>query len=166
MTDLHMPNLRDARPTDWDTVGRLLAESGLEDSMAEGADSQSAHAVVRSTTTELIDLIREAQAYVDGLDPTDTSSTAVTARATVMSHREWIRHNFRRAKFQRAWDSFFEEWDVLICPQHIAPALRHDHRPFGERTNPTRDAAGRIRSSRETVSPRLVGIERWSAMQA
>ena len=29
MTDLHMPNLRDARPTDWDTVGRLLAESGL-----------------------------------------------------------------------------------------------------------------------------------------
>lgn len=29
MTDLHMPNLREARPTDWDTVGRLLAESGL-----------------------------------------------------------------------------------------------------------------------------------------
>ena len=29
MTDLHMPELRDARPTDWDTVNRLLAESGL-----------------------------------------------------------------------------------------------------------------------------------------
>jgi len=29
MTDLHMPDLRDARPTDWDTVSCLLAESGL-----------------------------------------------------------------------------------------------------------------------------------------
>lgn len=29
MTDLHMPDLRQAQPTDWQTVKRLLAESGL-----------------------------------------------------------------------------------------------------------------------------------------
>ena len=80
------------------------------------------------------DEIEKVQAHVDELDPADASSNAVIARASVMSHRDWIRHNFRRAKLQRAWDAFFDEWDVLICPQHVAPALKHDHRPFAERT--------------------------------
>ena len=78
--------------------------------------------------------IAEIQAFVDQLDPADNSTEAVIARASVMSHREWIRHNFRREKFRRAWDEFFQEWDVLICPQQIVPAFPHDHSPFGQRT--------------------------------
>ena len=74
------------------------------------------------------------QRIADELGPEDDSALAVNARAAVMSHREWLRHNFRRARSQGAWDSFFDEWDVLICPQQIAPAFPHDHRPWGERT--------------------------------
>ena len=68
------------------------------------------------------------------LDPGDQSMNAVNARAAVMSHREWIRYNFRRANLQRAWDAFFEDWDILICPQQIDTAFKHDHRPFEERS--------------------------------
>ena len=52
-----------------------------------------------------------------------------------MSHREWIRQNFRREKLRRAWDEFFVDWDVLICPQFNIPAYKHDVRPMKERSH-------------------------------
>ena len=74
------------------------------------------------------------QHVVDALDPADLSRDAVTARATMMGHREWIRTNTRRERLRRAWSQFFEDWDILICPQMATTAFPHDHRPFGERT--------------------------------
>ena len=71
---------------------------------------------------------------VDGLDPDDASRDAVAARAAVMRHREWIRTNTRREKLRRAWGSFFEDWDILVCPQMATTAFPHDHRPFAKRT--------------------------------
>ena len=71
---------------------------------------------------------------VEGLDPDDLSRDAVSARASVMRHREWIRANTRREKLRRAWSAFFEDWDILVCPQMATTAFPHDHRPFGERT--------------------------------
>ena len=62
------------------------------------------------------------------------STEAVNARAAVMLHRDWIRHNFRRERLRSAWDAFFDEWDILVCPQMMVPAIPHDHRPFAERT--------------------------------
>ena len=67
------------------------------------------------------------------LDPDDRSISAVNTRATVMSHRDWIRTNTRREKLRRAWDEFFQEWDILVCPQMATSAFPHDHRPFGDR---------------------------------
>ena len=34
--------------------------------------------------------------------------------------REYIRY---------AWRDFFDEWDVLVCPQMATPAFPHDHSP-------------------------------------
>ena len=67
---------------------------------------------------------------VDGLDPDDVSRDAVAARAAVMRHREWTRTNTRREKLRRAWARFFEDWDILVCPQMATTAFPHDHRPF------------------------------------
>ena len=78
-----------------------------------------------------IEKIRERVAT---LDPADLSADAIAARASVMSHREWIRHDFRRERLRRAWDAFFRDWDVLVCPQFAVPAIPHDHRPIAERT--------------------------------
>ena len=78
--------------------------------------------------------IEKMRELVATLDPADSSPDAIVARASVMSHREWIRHDFRRERLRRAWDAFFRDWDVLVCPQFAVPAIPHDHRPFAERT--------------------------------
>ncbi len=79
-------------------------------------------------------VIAEIQNVVDGLDPEDMSDAAVTARAAVMPHREWVRHDVRREKLRIAWDEFFDNWDILVCPQWAVPAIEHDHRPVGDRS--------------------------------
>ena len=78
--------------------------------------------------------VEKAEKRVAELDPEDFSTDAVNARATVLSHREWIRTNFRREKLRNAWGRFFEDWDILVCPQMAIPAFPHDHREFHERT--------------------------------
>ncbi len=80
------------------------------------------------------DEVARIQAIVDGLNPDDDSREAVIARASVMSHRTWIRTNTQREKLRRSWSDFFDDWDILICPQMATPAFPHDHRSFSERT--------------------------------
>ena len=33
-----------------------------------------------------------------------------------------------------SWAKFFQEWDILICPQLATTAIEHDHRKMSERT--------------------------------
>lgn len=80
------------------------------------------------------DQVAVAVQYAGTFSQEDNSNEAVNARAAVISHREWIRTNTRREKLRRAWSAFFNDWDVLVCPQMATPAFPHDHRPFGERT--------------------------------
>ncbi len=103
-------------------------------------DVRQAHMTYQSLLTAVmssaqpVEKVAQVQAKVAALDPADFSTDAVNARAAVMLHRDWIRHNFRREKLRRAWDEFFSEWDILICPQMTVPAFKHDHRPLAERT--------------------------------
>ena len=62
------------------------------------------------------------------------SFEAVTARSSVLPHREWLRANIYRESLKIAWNQFFESWDILICPQQATTAFDHDHRKFSERT--------------------------------
>ncbi len=103
-------------------------------------DVRKAHLVYQNLLTAVMSSgqpagrIEEIREYAATLDPNDMSDAAIAARAALMPHREWIRHNFRREKLRAAWDAFFEEWDVLVCPQMAGPAFEHDHRPFEERS--------------------------------
>jgi amidase len=77
---------------------------------------------------------RATAAHVASLDPADKSPDAVMARAAVQSHGNWLRFNNGRERLRMAWRAFFDEWDILICPQMSTPAFPHDHRPMNERT--------------------------------
>ena len=68
------------------------------------------------------------------LDKNDLSVDAILAKGTVLSHRNWIRQNYAREQIKISWSKFFEEWDVLICPQLATTAIEHDHRKISERT--------------------------------
>ncbi|HCY05384.1 MAG TPA: amidase, partial [Gammaproteobacteria bacterium] len=102
-------------------------------------DVRKAHMTYESLLTAVMSsaqpesVAEKTQARVAALDSADQSREAVVTRAAVMRHRDWIRHNFRREKLREAWDEFFGQWDVLLCPQFTAPAIPHDHRPFEER---------------------------------
>ncbi len=68
-----------------------------------------------------------AQARAQQTDPNDLSDQAVLTRAAVLSHREWLSANNAREILRYAWRRFFDEWDILICPQVATPAFEHDH---------------------------------------
>jgi len=68
------------------------------------------------------------------LEPNDDSVEAVLAKGTVLSHRNWIRQNYRREQIKISWYEFFEDWDLLICPQLATTAIEHNHKKISERT--------------------------------
>lgn len=123
-------------------AGEVLAGLGAEvsEDARPGFDVRKAHQTYQSllvavmSSAQPVEVFEAARRRAAELDPEDDSAAAVDLRATVMYHRDWIRHDFRRAKLRRAWDAFFDEWDVLICPQMATAAFPHDHRPMHERT--------------------------------
>lgn len=153
-----VPTLREARVALWPddamapvsreiadqvvAVGEALARLGarVSDTARPDIDFRKANNVFRSLSGATMasgqpaSRIAEIQRHVDTLDPADDSQPAVSARAAVMSHRDWIRHDFRREKLKRAWDAFFRDWDVVIAPLTTVTAIPHDYRPVDERT--------------------------------
>lgn len=51
-----------------------------------------------------------------------------------MTHRDWLFLELERTSLRRAWDEYFENVDVLICPVARIPAHSHDHTPIFRRT--------------------------------
>ena len=79
------------------------------------------------------DEVKVIQNIVDNLKPNDFSAEALIARGTVLSHRNWLRTNYQREQIKIAWQKFFEEWDILICPQQATTAFSHDQGRISER---------------------------------
>jgi amidase len=65
------------------------------------------------------------------LDPADKSYVAMMNRAFALPHRDWLRINERRHQMRFAWDRFFDDWDVMLCPTAASAAWPHDQ--VGER---------------------------------
>lgn len=60
----------------------------------------------------------------------DRDYGACAAKATTMTHREWMDLNNTRGRHQQLWADFFDQYDVLLCPVAASPAPVHDHQPF------------------------------------
>jgi amidase len=121
-----------------DRLGQLGAR--VSDTARPDIDLARAHANYETLLTSVMtaamkpEQVAAATAHAANFAADDTSSAAVNARASVISHREWIRANTRREKLRRAWSAFFEEWDVLVCPQMATTAFPHDHSEQSGRT--------------------------------
>jgi amidase len=48
-----------------------------------------------------------------------------------LTHRAWLPLNNERHKFRFAFDAFFKDWDILLCPVASSAAWPHDQK--GER---------------------------------
>jgi amidase len=51
-------------------------------------------------------------------------------RGVTLSHRDWVHHDDVRSKLRRQWATFFETWDLLICPVATTPAFIQNQQGF------------------------------------
>ncbi len=150
--------LSDYKVAIWPTSEAAPVSHDMADRVQEVADTLSkAGATVSDTARPDIDLadayrvylymlngvvtaawpteeIEKRRQIVAGLDPNDLSNSATLARATIQEHRDWLREANKREYLRLAWRAFFDEWDILICPQVATTAFPHDHKPFDQRS--------------------------------
>jgi len=138
----------DLSPVDSEVEGRALAlgealrklGASVSDYARPDFDVKAAHVNYLKLLNSIMgaslphDQRANLKAAAEAGDKTDLSNEAVSVRSMVMSHAEWLSANNQREKLRYAWQDFFTDWDILICPQMATPAFPHDHRPFHERT--------------------------------
>ncbi|WP_439588732.1 amidase [Hydrogenophaga sp.] len=118
-----------------DGVARFLASQGAKVSWDARPDidftqlARDVHLFFRATTSGRVPQAEYEQWLQRraALDPADDGDVARFARGLTATHREWLQANMRRYAMQQAWERFFSDWDVLICPPAATPAFRHDH---------------------------------------
>jgi amidase len=76
---------------------------------------------------------RALQKAAEELAPDDTSPNAIRIRASVQHHKDWLNWNHRRETLRLAWRRFFDDWDILICPQMATTAFPHDQSDMAKR---------------------------------
>ena len=72
------------------------------------------------------------QARAAGVRSDGISGTLI--RFGVQEHGEWLKFDNQRYHLRAAWQAFFRDWDILICPQMATTAFPHDHGEYFERT--------------------------------
>ncbi len=53
---------------------------------------------------------------------------------SVQDHAQWLSSSNQRYHLRAAWAEFFDEWDILLCPQMATDAFPHDHGEYMGRT--------------------------------
>ncbi|WP_439100334.1 amidase [Congregibacter sp.] len=70
-----------------------------------------------------------ARDMVAAADPDDHSEALLQMKGIALDHRGWIVQNEIRQHTRVAWEAFFRDYDVLLCPCAHVPAFEHDHHP-------------------------------------
>ena len=75
------------------------------------------------------ELRAEAREMVAAADSDDMSEPLLQMRGIALDHRSWLTQNEIRQRTRVAWEAFFRDYDVLLCPCTHVPAFAHDHEP-------------------------------------
>lgn len=62
------------------------------------------------------------------LPASDMSYFAQMQRGNALSHRTWLRLNEKRHRMRLAWDAFFGDYDLMLCPVAVTAAFPHDQK--------------------------------------
>ena len=69
---------------------------------------------------------RRADAAASPAD--DMSYFAQMQRGNSLSHRTWLQLNEKRHRMRLAWDAFFKDYDLMLCPVAVTAAFPHDQK--------------------------------------
>ena len=123
-------------------LGRFLEQAGAHVSLTARPDVDSASLnasytqMVRAATSgrQTDAEFREA-AERARTGPVDAASYAgKTLLGNTMPHRTWLRLNEQRHGFRVAWNRFFADYDLLLCPICVKGAFEQTTLPNHERT--------------------------------
>ncbi len=81
------------------------------------------------------DAFAEQQVHAERYESGDRDYRALAGRAITMSHWQWAAYHREREHERLAWDAFFEDYDLLLCPTAASAAYPHDTE--GERADRT-----------------------------
>jgi amidase len=80
-----------------------------------------------ATSTRLSEAAyQEAQHDAATLPADDMSYFAQMQRGNSLSHRTWLQLNEKRHRMRLAWDAFFQDYDIMLCPVSVTAAFPHD----------------------------------------
>ena len=65
------------------------------------------------------------QDIVDAADPGDKDYAILQARGIRLLHKDWLEWDEQRTQLAAKWQSYFEHYDVLLCPVTPSPAMPH-----------------------------------------
>ncbi|MCP5030458.1 MAG: amidase [Actinomycetia bacterium] len=57
----------------------------------------------------------------------DQGMEAQMLRGAVQDHATWMASHNKRFILRERWGAFFDDWDILLCPQTATVAFPHDH---------------------------------------
>lgn len=123
-------------------IGETLSKLGakVSDTARPTIDLNESHDVYNSLLWGVMSATmpeeekQEQRALRDSFASDDQSIPALFARYSVQEHGEWAANNNKRFQLRQIWQAFFEEWDILICPQTVTTAFPHDHGDYLGRT--------------------------------
>jgi amidase len=69
---------------------------------------------------------RQAVSDAATLVPDDMSYFAQMQRGNSLPHRTWLQLNEKRHRMRLAWDAFFQDYDIMLCPVATTAAFPHD----------------------------------------
>jgi len=82
-----------------------------------------------ATSTRMTDAVYEqALADAKSLPASDMSYFAQMQRGNSLAHRTWLQLNEKRHRMRLAWDAFFEDYDLMLCPVAVTAAFPHDQK--------------------------------------
>jgi amidase len=81
-----------------------------------------------ATSARLSDaLYAQARADAASLPADDRSYFAQMQRGNSLPHRTWLQLSEKRHRMRLAWDEFFKDYDLMLCPVAVTAAFPHDH---------------------------------------
>lgn len=80
-----------------------------------------------ATSARMSDEVYEqARKDAASLPASDMSYFAQMQRGNSLAHRTWLQLNEKRHKMRLAWDEFFQDYDLMLCPVAVTAAFPHD----------------------------------------
>ncbi len=122
--------LGDLRVAVWPDEAIAPVDATISDRIGEVADLLARQgATVSDTARPEFDPAQSFSTYQTLLD-------AVTNPENALPHSAWAGLDGMRTGYRVAWQRFFQDWDVVLCPISSTTAFLHDHGEMDTRTLP------------------------------